>query len=270
MMTRRSSVINPDQYEKATQLLSIKRRTKKPANSKSESDTVDLENDTAVVVVPETPKSLSKKRTKSTKVVEPIAIDNDITPPQTPPQCIQVINNISDELDQVGQEPVNSNSSIISNNNDNEDDKKVEKIPEIKKESKDDISMEKPTAVSNDVDMSDVKRALDSKTGKPVSGRTWKQKDSSKKLYTLIKVKKSNSNWDKKSHFRNEAQRTKDLELELKAAAKKERVDRAVAARDKQKLKEENTKKSEQVQIIKDTKKIKKMNKKQLKLIRKA
>merc|ERR1712136_462084 len=93
--------------------------------------------------------------------------------------------------------------------------------------------------------------------GKPKSGRVWKSQG--KKKSTIIKVKSLHKSWAVRTKERAEMQSIKSYQKELKRLRTEEQ----------KKRREENALKSEIVQNIKSTAKIKKMKKKQLRQLQK-
>jgi len=103
--------------------------------------------------------------------------------------------------------------------------------------------------------------------GKPKSGRVWKSKG--KKKSTMINVKSLHTSWNKRSKERAETESVKKYQKELKEAAALEREEKRLRTEENKRRREENAKKSEIVQTITDSSKIKRMKKKQLRLIEK-
>ncbi|XP_014204146.1 coiled-coil domain-containing protein 86 [Copidosoma floridanum] len=103
--------------------------------------------------------------------------------------------------------------------------------------------------------------------GKPKSGRVWKEPK--QRFKSIIKTKGLQLSLEKKQKLREDLKRAKELSREIKA--QKEAEKQAKKERRKQNLKrqEENQKKSEIVQVIKNPAKIKRMKKKQLRMIEK-
>merc|ERR1712136_609935 len=103
--------------------------------------------------------------------------------------------------------------------------------------------------------------------GKPKSGRVWKSQG--KKKSTIIKVKSLHKSWAVRTKERAEQQSIKNYERELKEAADLEKEQKRQRAAEQKKRREENALKSEIVQNIKSTAKIKRMKKKQLRQLQK-
>ncbi|XP_033747864.1 coiled-coil domain-containing protein 86-like [Pecten maximus] len=104
--------------------------------------------------------------------------------------------------------------------------------------------------------------------GKAKSGRPWKSNRTAR--YSEIKkVKSLKSSWDKKMKKKAEEKSIKDFEKQLKGerSAKLELLRKRQEEHKQRKL--ENERKSEVVQTIKNTAKIKRMKKKQLRLLAK-
>ncbi|KAL3288130.1 hypothetical protein HHI36_002579 [Cryptolaemus montrouzieri] len=103
--------------------------------------------------------------------------------------------------------------------------------------------------------------------GKPKSGRIWK--NTKTKFSLNVKTKGLKNSLEKKEIFRKEMQAVKELSRSIKAARQEEKEKRKERRRENLKRQEENRKKSEIVQVISNTSKIKKMRKKQLRNIEK-
>jgi len=103
--------------------------------------------------------------------------------------------------------------------------------------------------------------------GKPKSGRFWKAEK--QKFSSLIKTRGVKTSFDKKRALREKLQKVKEASRERKAKKQEEETLRKQRRRDNLKRQEENRKKSEIVQVITNTKKLKKMKKKQLRYVEK-
>lgn len=101
--------------------------------------------------------------------------------------------------------------------------------------------------------------------GMPVSGRWWKEEK--KRFNSVYKDQGVRSSWSKKMKCK---QQMKDF-LSVKNAIREEKKMKKAELRERQRLnavrREENARKSEIVQVIKDSRKIKKMKRKQLRFI---
>lgn len=103
--------------------------------------------------------------------------------------------------------------------------------------------------------------------GKPKSGRFWKSEK--KKFSSVIKTKGIRNSLQKKQEFKEKMKHIKELSNNIKTAKAEENEKRKQRRRENLKKQEENRKKSEVVQIITNTKKLKHMKKKQLRSIEK-
>jgi len=103
--------------------------------------------------------------------------------------------------------------------------------------------------------------------GKPKSGRVWKSEK--KRKSDMINVKSLHSSWMKKQELRAKQESIKSFERELKDAAKRTKEEKRKQLEERQKRREENARKAEVVQEIKSTTKLKRLKKKQLRLIQK-
>lgn len=103
--------------------------------------------------------------------------------------------------------------------------------------------------------------------GKPKSGRVWKAKGQKKS--TMINVKSLHPKWEKRTKDRAERESVKKYQKELEAAALLEKEQKRMRVEENRKRRAENAKRAEIVQKITDSSKIKRMKKKQLRLIEK-
>eukprot|EP01102_Stenamoeba_stenopodia_P011315 TRINITY_DN3461_c0_g1_i2.p1 TRINITY_DN3461_c0_g1~~TRINITY_DN3461_c0_g1_i2.p1 ORF type:complete len:135 (+),score=41.40 TRINITY_DN3461_c0_g1_i2:108-512(+) len=103
--------------------------------------------------------------------------------------------------------------------------------------------------------------------GKSVSGRTWKK--TTKRASSQINVKPLRSSWQKKVSEKERLKQVKLHENLLKEAVRQQKEEERARMEERRKRKEENEKKSSVVQVIRDTKKIKRMSRKQLKQLEK-
>ncbi|CAL1540581.1 unnamed protein product [Lymnaea stagnalis] len=102
--------------------------------------------------------------------------------------------------------------------------------------------------------------------GRPKSGRVWKTVRK-ERFSTIKKDKMFKTSWDKKVSLRDEKKRLKELQEHLKTEKDREKQLRRERMEANKKRKLENQRKSEIVQPIKNTAKIKRMKKKQLRSI---
>lgn len=104
--------------------------------------------------------------------------------------------------------------------------------------------------------------------GKPKSGRPWKTQRNDR--FSAIRTTKTKKlNWDEKMKKRAEQKSIKNFEKELKEKRAKELEMKRIRSEENKKRRLENERKSEVVQTIKNTAKIKRMKKKQLRQIQK-
>lgn len=101
--------------------------------------------------------------------------------------------------------------------------------------------------------------------GRPKSGRIWKSEKQRKSA--VIAVKQLHTPWEKRQQIRMERKLMKVYEKELKDETKKQKEEKWKKIKEKRERKAENEKKSEIVQVITNTAKIKRMKKKQLRRI---
>lgn len=107
-----------------------------------------------------------------------------------------------------------------------------------------------------------------------LSNRWWKNKrmeKSSQMIYRHLRNDRSlNSVWEKRKEEKRKMQEAKDHENELKERARLRRAEDKARLAAKLKRKAENELKSSKYQVIKNPEKLKKMNKKQLRMIHKT
>ncbi|CAG9791351.1 unnamed protein product [Diatraea saccharalis] len=103
--------------------------------------------------------------------------------------------------------------------------------------------------------------------GKPKSGRFWKSKK--EKFSSINKTKGLRLNFQKKTALRLELKRTKELSRQRQEELKQKEIERKERRRENIKKTEENKRKSEIVQVITNSTKLKRMKKKQLRFIQK-
>ncbi|XP_071177317.1 coiled-coil domain-containing protein 86-like [Mytilus edulis] len=104
--------------------------------------------------------------------------------------------------------------------------------------------------------------------GKPKSGRVWKNVQN-QRFSDIKQVKSFKSSWSDKMKKKAEKKSVMDFEKRLKDEKNREKEDRRQRKVEKEKRRVENQRKSEIVQPIKNTAKIKRMKKKQLRLLEK-
>ncbi|KAK5865832.1 hypothetical protein PBY51_020071 [Eleginops maclovinus] len=104
--------------------------------------------------------------------------------------------------------------------------------------------------------------------GKPASGRVWKDRNK-QRFSALLRDKPLCSSWEKKMEAKREKEQVKRYSLQLKEEKLKQKEDKRKRREDNLKRRAENERKSEIVQVIKNTAKIKRMKKKQLRRIEK-
>ncbi|XP_029949569.1 coiled-coil domain-containing protein 86-like [Salarias fasciatus] len=104
--------------------------------------------------------------------------------------------------------------------------------------------------------------------GKPKSGRVWKDR-SKQRFSALVRDKPLCTSWEKKMQAKREKDLVKQYALQLKEEKAKQKEDKRKRREDNLKRREENERKSEIVQVIRNTAKIKRMKKKQLRKIEK-
>ncbi|XP_034448932.1 coiled-coil domain-containing protein 86 [Hippoglossus hippoglossus] len=104
--------------------------------------------------------------------------------------------------------------------------------------------------------------------GKPKSGRVWKDR-SKQRFSALVRDKPLCTSWEKKMQAKQEKDMVKKFTTQLKDDKAKQKEDKRKRREDNLKRRTENERKSEIVQVIRNTAKIKRMKKKQLRKIEK-
>ncbi|CAL8331467.1 unnamed protein product [Lota lota] len=104
--------------------------------------------------------------------------------------------------------------------------------------------------------------------GKPKSGRVWKDRNK-QRFSALVRDKPLRTSWGKKMAAKQEKQLVKKFSLQLKEDKAKEKEDKRKRQEETLKRRAENERKSEIVQVIRNTSKIKRMKKKQLRKVEK-
>ncbi|XP_029297603.1 LOW QUALITY PROTEIN: coiled-coil domain-containing protein 86 [Cottoperca gobio] len=104
--------------------------------------------------------------------------------------------------------------------------------------------------------------------GKPASGRVWKDRNK-QRFSALLRDKPLCSSWEKKMEVKREKDQMKKYTLQLKEDKTKQKEEKRKRREDNLKRRAENERKSEIVQVIRNTAKIKRMKKKQLRKIEK-
>ncbi|TRY54383.1 hypothetical protein DNTS_031396 [Danionella cerebrum] len=104
--------------------------------------------------------------------------------------------------------------------------------------------------------------------GKPKSGRVWKERKT-QRFSALLRDKPLCSSWEKKMQAKREKQLVKQFQQQLKDEQTREKEEKKKRRAENLKRRAENERKAEIVQVIKNTAKIKRMKKKQLRNIEK-
>lgn len=105
--------------------------------------------------------------------------------------------------------------------------------------------------------------------GLPKSGRSWKRRETSKSS-GQIAVKQIRSSWARKTELRKHSSLLKEKIMSMRSEQDAERAEKRRRTQQKRKQREENRKKSEVTQIITNPSTLKKMSKKQIRMLRKT
>uniref|UniRef100_A0A671RLI3 Coiled-coil domain-containing protein 86 n=1 Tax=Sinocyclocheilus anshuiensis TaxID=1608454 RepID=A0A671RLI3_9TELE len=104
--------------------------------------------------------------------------------------------------------------------------------------------------------------------GKPKSGRVWKDRNK-QRFSALLRDKPLRTSWEKKMEAKREKQLVKQYHQQLKDEQAREKEEKKRRRAENLRRRAENERKAEIVQVIKNTTKIKRMKKKQLRKIEK-
>lgn len=104
--------------------------------------------------------------------------------------------------------------------------------------------------------------------GMAKSGRWWKTVRK-ERTAALIKVKPLKTAWKNKMKAKADSENVKRLQSEIREKIAAEKAALIEAKKEREKRREENLRKAEIVQVIKDTRKLKRAKKKQLRMIEK-
>ncbi|XP_074544169.1 coiled-coil domain-containing protein 86 [Halichoeres trimaculatus] len=104
--------------------------------------------------------------------------------------------------------------------------------------------------------------------GKPKSGRVWKDRNK-QRFSAVVRDKQLCSSWEKKMEAKREKQLVKQYTLQLKEEKARQKEEKRKRREENLRRRAENERKAEIVQVIKNTSKIKRMKKKQLRKIEK-
>ncbi|XP_016112583.1 coiled-coil domain-containing protein 86-like [Sinocyclocheilus grahami] len=104
--------------------------------------------------------------------------------------------------------------------------------------------------------------------GKPKSGRVWKDRNK-QRFSALLRDKPLRTSWEKKMEAKREKQLVKQYHQQLKDEQAREKEEKKRRRAENLRRRAENERKAEIVQVIKNTAKIKRMKKKQLRKIEK-
>ncbi|KAJ1361687.1 coiled-coil domain containing 86 [Parelaphostrongylus tenuis] len=104
--------------------------------------------------------------------------------------------------------------------------------------------------------------------GMPKSGRWWKSVQPARHS-AIIKVKPLKSSWKKKMADKEKLTRSKLLQQEIRDRQLKEKQEKIERRKEQERRRIENERKGEVVQVIRNTAKVRKAKKKQLRLIEK-
>ncbi|KAI4880200.1 hypothetical protein NFI96_020532, partial [Prochilodus magdalenae] len=104
--------------------------------------------------------------------------------------------------------------------------------------------------------------------GKPKSGRVWKDRNK-QRFSALLRDKPLRSSWQKKMEAKREKELVKKYHQQLKDQKAREKEEKRKRREDNLKRRAENERKAEIVQVIRNTTKLKRMKKKQLRKIEK-
>ncbi|EPB77722.1 hypothetical protein ANCCEY_03226 [Ancylostoma ceylanicum] len=114
--------------------------------------------------------------------------------------------------------------------------------------------------------------------GMPKSGRWWKEPHAARSILVaqkhlihsaVIKVKPLKSSWEKKMADKAKQKQAQLIQQEIRERKQQEKLEKIERKKEQEKRRLENERKGEVVQVIKNTAKLRKAKKKQLRLIEK-
>jgi len=143
-----------------------------------------------------------------------------------------------------------------------EEEVKVTSMEEILAEKK---TVDTPVTVSQKKKKSTIEMQVP--MGKPKSGRVWKEPK--KRFSSIVKTRGIRLSFEKKQKLREDLKRVKEQSRAIVAQRKEAKEAKKQRRIENLKRAEENRKKNEVVQVIRNTAKIKRMKKKQLRFIEK-
>ncbi|KAM9961115.1 hypothetical protein ACTFIW_010291 [Dictyostelium discoideum] len=278
--TRRTSNIEDTQFMTLLKSTKIRkpRKSIKPDTDTNQDDNIEM--DTDVIQVEQPIEKPVKKVSKKVSAKKPAATKKSTETTPTPTPSAPIDQPKTTENEQQAEEVVITEKQPIENIVDDEviitkdlpaptpKPSKEEDVPKAKEEQNNDTTT--TTTTTNTPTVNKMKRTIkeiDPSRGKPVSGRVWKTPSS--KLNSAIKSKGFKQSFENKQKQRVDLKRMKDKEREIKEKTKLDKTLMHNAIRENKRIKEENLKKSEVVQVINNTQKLKKLSKKDWKLYRK-
>ncbi|KAI7811081.1 coiled-coil domain-containing protein 86 [Triplophysa rosa] len=189
----------------------------------------------------------SEEGTEQTKV-EPSATVTDVT------ESTKV------EENQVSRQPVLDNVHLKESDQTSEKENIVSKTDAVSTGSKKAKKRTHSESNENKVKMVPL--------GKPKSGRVWKDRNK-QRFSALLRDKPVRSSWEKKMEAKRDKQLVKQYQQQLKDEQARVKEEKKRRRAENLKRRAENERKAEIVQVIKNTAKIKRMKKKQLRKIEK-
>jgi rRNA-processing protein CGR1 len=124
-----------------------------------------------------------------------------------------------------------------------------------------------PEALVPELKVEGTSKALPKTHGRPKSGKLWRV--AHERASNRIKVPQLRTSFNERMLARQRLEQLKQKQREIEEIARKARREEARRARQRREAKEANERKSAVVQVIKDTRKIKKMTRKQLRNVMK-
>ncbi|KAM9986935.1 hypothetical protein ACTFIY_011361 [Dictyostelium cf. discoideum] len=270
--TRRTSNIEDTQFMTLLKSTKIRkpRKSIKPDTETNKEDNIEM--DTDVIQVEQPIEKPVKKVSKKVSAKKPAANKKSIDQPKTTENVNEIEQVEEKEVVVITEkqpiETIVEDEVIITKDLPAPTPKpsKEEDVPKAKEEQNNDTT----TTTTTTPTVNKMKRTIkeiDPSRGKPVSGRVWKTPSS--KLNSAIKSKGFKQSFENKQKQRMDLKRMKEKEREIKEKTKLDKTLMHNAIRENKRIKEENLKKSEVVQVINNTQKLKKLSKKDWKLYRK-
>ncbi|XP_026060712.1 coiled-coil domain-containing protein 86-like [Carassius auratus] len=205
-------------------------------------------------VVREDPAEYTEARQESPPDESTADTQSDQCSPQTEPVCpdLSTYADVSQESGLIGSDQTSEKENVV-NNTETEAPGPTDPKKRGKKRTHSESSEKKSKRVP---------------LGKPKSGRVWKDRNK-QRFSALLRDKPLRTSWETKMEAKREKQLVKQYHQQLKDEQAREKEEKKRRRAENLRRRAENERKAEIVQVIKNTAKIKRMKKKQLRKIEK-